>query len=101
MNLAKSMATLDSEKTIRVLVGKLGCESNRAKDHLWFTLKDTDGRVLSRTCISHGPRHNIGPNIVSKMAKQLKLEQSSNLVALVGCTKSRDECINIIRSASR
>ena len=93
------MAILDSQKTGRVLVSKLGCEPDIAKDHVWFTLKDTDGRVLSRTCISHGPRHDIGPRIVSKMAKQLKLEQSSNLVALVDCTKSKDECIEIIRAS--
>lgn len=95
------MAILDSEKTTKVLVGKLGCEPDIARDHIWFTLKDTDGKFLSRTCICHGPRHDIGPKIVSKMAKQLKLEQSSNLVDLVACTKSRDECIEIIRAASR
>jgi molybdopterin-binding protein len=95
------MAILDSEKTKKALLSKLGCEPDDQKDHFWFILKDTDGKVLSRTCISHGPRHDIGPKIISKMAKQLKLEQSSNLVALIDCTKSRDECIEIIRAASQ
>jgi hypothetical protein len=95
------MAVLDSEITKKALLTKLGCEPDNQKDHFWFILRGADGEVLSRTCISHGPRHDLGPKIISKMARQLKLQQSFLLVALVDCTKDKAECIEIIRAASR
>jgi len=94
------MAKLDSEKTRRQLTSKLGCKENPGRDHIWFTLYDQDGTVLSRTRISHRPRHDISDTLVSKMSKQLKLGTSGNLTGLVDCSKTREECLQIIRAAS-
>jgi hypothetical protein len=94
------MPKLDSEKTRRQLTSKLGCKEDHGRDHIWFTLYDQDGTVLSRTRISHRPRHDISGILVSKMSKQLKLGNSANLTGLIDCSKTRDECLQIIRSAS-
>jgi hypothetical protein len=94
------MAKLDSEETRRQLTTKLGCKPDPTKDHIFFVLRDTDGTVLGRTKISHGPRHDIPHAIVSLMAKQLRLGSSGNLVGLVNCTKDQQECLTIIRAAS-
>lgn len=94
------MAILDSEKTRRQLTTKLGCEEDPGKRHIFFTLRDTDGTVLGRTKISHGPRHDIGDRIVCLMARQLRLGTSGNLAGLVDCSKTQQECLTIIRAAS-
>jgi len=94
------MAKLDSEETRKKLTGKLGCEENTQKDHIWFTLRDQDGTILGRTKISHGPRHDIGDTLISLMAKQLRLGSANNLKGLVDCSKTREECEEIIRSSS-
>ncbi len=94
------MARLDSEETRRQLTRKLGCKcEDKGRDHVWFTLYDADGTILSRTCISHGPRHDITDTLISKMAKQLKLGKP-DLIGLVDCSKTKDECLRIIRGAS-
>lgn len=94
------MPILDSEETRRQLTTKLGCEEDPGKRHIVFTLRDTNGTILARTHISHGPRHDIGNSIVCLMAKQLRLGTSGNLVGMVDCTKTRQECLAIIRAAS-
>ena len=94
------MAILDSQETQRQLVVKLGCKPDSGKDHIYFVLRDTDGTVLGRTKISHGPRHDIGDRLVCLMAKQLRLGTSGNLVGLVGCSKTQQECLAIIRAPS-
>jgi len=94
------MAKLDSEETRKQLTGKLGCKEDRKKDHIVFVLRDKDGTILGRTKISHGPRYDIRDTLISYMAKQLRLGISGNLVGLVDCTKNKDECLRIIRSAS-
>lgn len=93
------MAALDSEEVKRILLSKLGCEPDNKRDHFWFVLKDEDGTLLARTCISHGPRHDIGPKLVTKMARQLKLQTAGLLIELVACTKTKEECLAVIRSA--
>ncbi len=94
------MAKLDSEETRKRLTGKLGCQEDPKKDHIWFVLCDQDGTILGKTKISHGPRHDIGDHLLSLMARQLRLGTSGNLVGLVNCTKSQGECLAIIRAAS-
>lgn len=94
------MATLDSEETRRQLKTKLRCEEDVGKDHIVFTLRDMDGTILARTRISHGPRHDIGDSLVCRMARQLRLGTSGNLVGMVDCTKTQQECLAIIRAAS-
>jgi hypothetical protein len=95
------MATIDSQETRKQLTGKLGCEENLTRKHISFALRDENGKYLGCTHISHGPRHDIGDTILSKMAKQLRLGTAANLVALVDCSKNKQECLEIIRSYSQ
>jgi hypothetical protein len=95
------MAKIDSEETRKQLIGKLGCKEDRTKDHICFTLEDQDGTILGNTKISHGPRHDIGDSLIKMMSRQLRLGTSANLKGLVDCTKTRDECLKIIRALSR
>ena len=94
------MAILDSEETRRQLRTKLGCHEDIGKDHILFILRDTNGTILGRTKISHGPRHDIGDRLVCLMARQLRLGTSGNLVGMVACSKTQQECLKIIRAAS-
>jgi hypothetical protein len=91
------MACLDSDKIKQQLKDKLQCEEIR-KDHYWYILKDDDGKILSRTKISFGAKHTIGPKLLSLMARQLRLVTAANLAGMVNCKKSRVECLDIIRS---
>lgn len=92
------MASLDSEEVRKALTSKLRCEEQRDGDHVRFVLRDSDGKILSRTKISHGPRHTIGNTLIHKMARQIQLGTSANFVGLVACTKTREECLAVIHS---
>src|SRR6266567_8412571 len=95
------MASLDSDKVDAALEGKLGCEVDRKKkDHNFFWVKENDV-VLARTKISKGPKHTLSDNLVTMMARQLQLGVAGNLVKFVGCTLCKDDCLAIIRAASR
>lgn len=94
------MACLDSDKVRQQLKIKLRCEEVRGKDHYWYILADDDGKILSKTKISLGAKHSIGPKLVSLMARQILLLSAGNFVEMVDCTKSRDECLALIRSRS-
>jgi hypothetical protein len=94
------MATLESDKVAAALVTKLKCESTVDGDHVRFILKDEDGRILSRTKISHGRKHTIDDNLITQMTKQIRLGTSKNFVEFVQCTKSGEECLKIIKSLS-
>ena|SRR6266568_5823645 len=93
------MPTLNSEDVRSALVNKLGCREERDKDHIWFILYDGE-TVLARTKISHGPRHDIGDDLITLMKRQRRLGTSKNFVGMVVCTLSKEECMAIIRSAS-
>ena len=92
------MACLDSDRVRQQLRNKLRCEEVMGKDHYWYILADDDGKMLSRTKVSLGAKHSIGPRLVSLMARQILLLTAANFVEMVDCTKSRDECLAIIRS---
>jgi hypothetical protein len=93
------MAALDSDKVRRALMEKMGCEEERAGDHIRYILRDGD-KILCRTKVSHGAKHAIGATLIAKMAQQFRLGTSANFVAMVQCTKSAQECLEIIRSAT-
>lgn len=93
------MAALDSDKVSSALKDKMGCVEERGSDHIRYVLRDGD-TILCRTKISHGPKHAIGATLISKMAHQLRLGSAANFVAMVQCTKSTEECLAIIRSAT-
>jgi hypothetical protein len=93
------MAALDSDRVRTALETKLGCKPDET-DHHRFVLRDEDGTILASTKISHGPKHSIGPTLIAKMARQIRLGTSANFVAMVKCPLTRDECLTIIRSLS-
>ena len=94
------MASLDSEEVRRALKSKLGCVENVSKDHIQFILIE-GGRILARSKISHGARHALGPTLINKMAHQIRLGTNANFIAMVSCSKSKEECLAIIRSATK
>jgi hypothetical protein len=59
--------------------------------------QDDAGRVVARTRLSKGWRGTtpIGVNLVSEIKKQLFLPRSTDLIALVSCTLSREEYLKI------
>lgn len=76
------MPTLESSDVASALAGKLGCKT-RETDHTWFLLYDPQGKLLSKTYISHGAKHTITERLISMMSKQIKLGTIANFVALV------------------
>jgi hypothetical protein len=91
------MAALDSEEVKKALKNKLGCIEEVDGDHIRYSLWE-NGKLLSRTKISHGPRHTIGDTLVSKMSRQIKLGTNSNFVGMVSCSLSKEKCVEIIRT---
>ena len=94
------MAALDSEEVKRALITKLGCSEEKGHDHIRYVLRDGE-KILSRTMISHGPRHTIRDTLIHKMARQIQLGTNKNFFEMVSCTKSREECLEMIRAATR
>lgn len=93
------MASLDSDKVSSALKDKMGCVEERGNDHIRYVLWEGD-KILSRTKISPGPKHTIGDVLISKMSRQLRLGTSANFVAMVQCTKDKQDCLAIIRAAT-
>jgi len=94
------MASLDSDKVQAALKTKLKCSEEKG-DHYWYTLYDDDGKtVLGRTMISHGKKHSLGSSLIHSMTRQLRLGTSANFVAMVQCTKSREDCLTVIKDLS-
>lgn len=91
------MPCLDSDKVRQQLKNKLGCREETGKDHYWYVLLDNDGRILSRTKVSLGAKHTIGPKLTSMMARQIRLVTGANFYGMVDCTKTREECLAVIR----
>ena len=94
------MASLDSEEVKRALKSKLGCEEQVGHDHFRYLLR-VEGKLVSRTKISHGPRHSLGDTLINKMAHRIKLGTNKNFIGLVQCTIARDECLAMILAATR
>lgn len=96
------MTALDADHVSAALTSKLGCKQD-STDHYRYVLyddDDDDGKILATTKLSHGAKHSIGATLIMLMARQMKLGTSSNSVGLVRCSKSREECLTIIRAAS-
>jgi hypothetical protein len=93
------MASLDSDEVIRALKIKLGCREDVGRDHIRYELWDGE-MLLSRTKVSHGAKHTIGESLINKMARQIGLGTNSNFVGLVKCSKSKDECLKIVRESN-
>jgi hypothetical protein len=91
------MACLDSDKVRQQLVGKLGCREETGKDHYWYVLEE-NGKIISKTKVSLGSKHSIGDTLISKMTRQIRLGTAANFVGMVSCTKSRNECLEVIRT---
>ena len=92
------MAALESDKVRSALTSKLKCVE-QSSDHYRYILYDDDGKtILATTMVSHGGKHTIGDALIPKMARQLKLGTSANFVGLVQCTKSREDCLAIIKA---
>jgi hypothetical protein len=94
------MASLDSEAVKRALLTKMKCSEEKGHDHIRYVLRDGN-KILSRTMISHGSRHTIRDPLIHKMARQIQLGTNANFVDMVSCKKSREECLEIIRAATR
>ena len=93
------MAALDSEEVKKALRTKMGCKEEVGRDHIRYSLWDGE-TLLSRTKVSHGPRHTIGDVLINRMAHQFKLGTNANFIGMVTCTKDRDTCLSIIRAAT-
>jgi hypothetical protein len=92
------MACLESDRVREQLKNKLGCVEETGKDHYWYVLYDESGKILSRTKISLGAKHALGPALIALMTRQIRLIKKSNFVEMVNCSLSKDECLKIIKS---
>jgi len=92
------MASLDSDKVKDQLRNKLGCTELKGKDHHFYILNDDTGKMLSKTKVSRGAKHIIGDTLISKMTRQIGLGTAANFVAMVKCSKTKEECLAIIKS---
>jgi hypothetical protein len=92
------MSCLDSQKIREQLKSKLGCKEVTGKDHYFYILLDDDGKMLSRTKVSLGSRYDVGPALIGMMTRQIRLATAGHFVGMVSCTKTREECLAIIRS---
>ena len=91
------MAALDSNDVRDALKTKLGCKET-ATDHYRYTLYGEDGTVLGSTKVSLGAKHTIGDVLIGVMARQLRIGTAANFVGMVKCTKTREECLAVIKS---
>jgi hypothetical protein len=62
-----------------------------------FEIYDDEQRLIARTAMSRGWRGTtpISANMVSNIKTQLHLPRSSDLVALVACTVSREDYLSL------
>ena len=70
------------------------------RDHRYFFLKDTDGKMTPvRTKISmHGNVKEISEDMISVMYKQLHFENKNDFMKFIECTKSYPEYIALLRA---
>jgi hypothetical protein len=93
------MAGLESDKVEKALLGKMRAVRREGKDWKYIIYNDQKKQV-SRTLLSKGAKHSLGPNRVSEMARQLGLETSKQFHDLVNCPLSRDKALEIIERNS-
>jgi hypothetical protein len=91
------MAGLESNKVEKALLGKMRAERREGRDWKYIIYNDQK-KQISRTLLSKGAKHSLGPNRVAEMARQLGLERAKQLHDIVNCTLSRDEAIESIES---
>jgi len=89
------MATIDSDKLDKALRGKMRAERTASGDW-YYMIKNDKGIIVSSTSISKGAKETLGPNRVSQMARQLRLNKAALLVDLVSCKLSREEALKIM-----
>lgn len=89
------MAGLESDKVEKALLGKMQAKRREGKDWKYIIYNDQKKQV-SRTLLSKGPKHTLGPNRVSEMARQLGLESSRQFIDLVNCPLSREKALEIM-----
>ena len=79
------------------LTGKLRAEESSGS-HPTFRIKDENGVIIATMRVSHSWRHStiISDSMVQQIARQLRLSTSSQLVALVECTLSRENYLDIV-----
>lgn len=87
------MTTLKTAKVERALLSKLGFES-KVGHHRIFRLY-LDGKLVARTCISHGHRE-VGRYHIGQMARQMRLSRREFLDA-IECPLTRDEYCGLLR----
>jgi hypothetical protein len=93
------MAALDSEDVKKAPKTKMGCVEEVGRDHIRYSLWEGE-TLLSRTKISHGPRHTIGDVLINRMTHQFKLGTNRNFIDVVSCAKDRTACLAVIKAAT-
>ncbi len=91
------MAGLESDKVERALLRKMQAVRREGKDWQYIIYNDQKKQV-SRTRLSKGAKHSLGPNRVSEMAHQLGLKTSQQFIDLVNCSLSREKALEIMES---
>jgi hypothetical protein len=89
------MAGLESDKVERALLRKMQAVRREGKDWQYIIYNDQKKQV-SRTRLSKGAKHSLGPNRVSEMAHQLGLKTSQQFIDLVNCPLSREKALEIM-----
>ncbi len=89
------MATVDSDKVDRALRGKMMVERKGSGDW-WYLVRNDNGIVVASTSLSRGAKHTLGPNRVSQMARQLRLNKPQHFIDLISCTLSREDALKIM-----
>lgn len=89
------MAGLESNKVEKALLGKMQAERREGRDWRYIIYND-EKKQVSKTRLSKGAKHSLGPQRVSEMSRQLGLETSQQFHDLVNCTLSREGALEII-----
>ncbi len=89
------MAGLESNKVEKALLNKMQAVRREGRDWKYIIYNDQQKQV-SRTRLSKGAKHSLGPNRVSEMAHQLGLETAQQFHDLVNCPLSRKEALEIM-----
>ncbi|GAC1342831.1 MAG: hypothetical protein NVSMB27_02140 [Ktedonobacteraceae bacterium] len=89
------MAGLESDKVERALLKKMRAERREGKDWKYIIYNDQK-KQISRTLLSKGAKHSLGPNRVAEMSRQLGLETSKQFHDLVNCSLTREKALEIM-----
>jgi hypothetical protein len=91
------MATIESDKMAKALLGKMQAERLDSVD--WrYVVSNDQGKQVSVTRISKGSKHTLGDKRISLMARQLGLDTAQQLRNLVSCSLSREEALKIMEA---